>query len=89
MSCDRGRMSDKSGVDVAAKDLKKKTQLMTMKELREQVTSWSSDTIKRRIKDSNFPAMLSPGGEYIFDFDDVVNWFHSFNVDPARRLRRK
>lgn len=63
--------------------------ILNMKELREQITSWSEDTIKRRIKDSNFPAMKSPGGEYQFDREAVLDWFRSLNVDPARRLRRK
>lgn len=66
-----------------------KRQILNMKELQEEITSWSDDTIRRRIKDSNFPAMLSPGGEWMFDREAVLDWFHARNVDPAKRIRRK
>jgi hypothetical protein len=66
----------------------KQRQLLKLKELQEQVLPWSEDTIKRRIKDSNFPA-IKFDRDYLFDREAVLDWVHQFNIDPARRVRRK
>jgi hypothetical protein len=53
---------------------KKLRSYLTPQELKEQVVDWSFDTLKRRIKNEGFPAIID-GNSYLIPVDKMHQWF--------------
>jgi hypothetical protein len=58
---------------------KKIREFLTYEELKNEIVDWSYDTVKRRIKSDNFPA-IRDGGGYLFPRDKVLLWFKKREV---------
>ena len=47
---------------------------LTFDEFKEQVATWSKDTLRRRIRDEGFPA-IRDGNSYMIDTVEMELWF--------------
>lgn len=61
---------------------KKLPKFLTMKDFQENIINWSDDKIRRKIASENLPAKQEASGRYVFNTQEVLDWFKRRTVRP-------
>lgn len=48
---------------------------LTMREFQENIINWSDDKIRRKVDKEGLPARQEASGRYVFDTQEVLDWF--------------
>ena len=60
---------------------KKLREILTLKELNEEIINWSLCTVRRKIENDGFPA-IRDGNRFVFQRTKVLLWFKQREVQP-------